>query len=120
MKTGLSHLSDRQLYREYWRRIDVREVLSYYGAENTTERLAGDGTTEIQHSCLLDTVEPHHRNGDQKPSASMNIDHKLFVCPALWGGSIFNFMMKMEKKDSFTQLIPFLSPLLSGEERPET
>ena len=121
MKVGLSHLSDKALYREYWRRIDPREVLSHYGAENTSERINRDGTQEIVHSCLLEHVEPHHRNGDLKPSASMNIDHKMFNCYAYWGGSIFNFIMKMEQKESFTEIVPVLQPLLTGaEENPDS
>lgn len=87
MKFGFGYLSDKALYREYRRRIDPREVLAHYGAENVSERInSKDGTTELIHSCLLDTVEPHHAHGDAKPSASMNIEHKMFNCilPGAW------------------------------------
>jgi len=113
MRSGFSHLSNRALYRSYLQRIDPREVLSYYGAENASERVANDGTLEVVHSCLLDNVEPHHKNGDRNPSASMNVDHKLYICRNYWGGNIFNLMLKMEKKESFTELVPLLTPFLT-------
>lgn len=92
-------------------------MLSYYGAENTSERVSNDGTQEIIHSCLIDRVEPHHLHGDANPSASMNVDHKLYICRVYWGGNIFNLMMKMEKKSSFEELVPFLQPFLTGSEQ---
>lgn len=117
MKSGFNYLSDRALYKEYRRRTDPREVLAYYGADNVTEKQGTHGT-ELIHSCLLDRVEPHHRHGDSSPSASMNVDHKLYHCHSYWGGDIFHFIMKMEKMDNFSQLVRFLIPFLSNEENP--
>lgn len=114
MELGLKHLSDRALYKEYKNRINPRDVLDYYGAENTSEKIFGDGTTEILHSCLLDRVERHHTNGDMKPSAVMNLDHKLYVCYSWLSCDIFHFIMKMEKKEYFSEIIRFIQPFLSG------
>lgn len=113
MKSGLAHFSTRFLYQEYKKRIDPYEVLSYYGVDNSHERTANDGTTEVVHSCLLDRVEPHHAHGDSNPSASLNVDHKLFICYSYWGGDIFQLLMKMEQKETLPELVPFLQQFLS-------
>jgi len=74
VKVGLQTLINDSLYQEYKRRLNVREVLAHYGAENCREMTGPDGTTEIIHSCLLDRVEPHHKNGDRNPSACLTGD----------------------------------------------
>lgn len=114
MKIGLDFLTSKNLYREYKRRLNVRDVLDYYNAENCYEMVGSDGTTEIVHSCLLDRVEPHHRNGDQNPSASINLDKKAFVCYNYWGGDIFHLIMKLEKKESLGEILPLVGEFLDG------
>jgi hypothetical protein len=114
VKVGLAALNNGFLYKEYRRRINVREVMEHYGAENCQEIVNPDGTTEIIHSCLLDRVEPHHANGDQNPSASMNLDKKVFVCYNYWGGDIFHFIMKMEQKENLSDIIPVVGDFLDG------
>jgi DNA primase len=88
----------QDVYAQYLRRLDARAILEHYGARNCREQTKErDGTTEIVHSCLLDRVEPHHANGDQNPSAAMNIDKKKYVCSTMgWGGDLIHFIMKME------------------------
>jgi hypothetical protein len=71
MTRGLGHLVGRLTYEQYRDRLDAREVLAHYDAENCREERNRDGTTEIIHSCLLDRVEPHHSHGDQNPSACL-------------------------------------------------
>jgi 5S rRNA maturation endonuclease (ribonuclease M5) len=114
MRVGFDFLANRNIYREYRRRINVREVLEHYNAENCYEIAGSDGTTEIVHSCLLDRVEPHHRNGDQNPSAAMNVEKKTFVCYNYWGGDIFHLILKMEKKESFGDILPIVGDFLDG------
>ena len=91
MKRGLAHVIDNNVYNEYLRRLDVRAVLDYYGVENDFEEPGRvddhvGQTTEIRHSCLLDRVDRHHANGDANPSASANIELKVYVCiaPGAW------------------------------------
>lgn len=82
---GLSELSKRQqaeeMRLEYLRRIDAEAVLEHYGADNVHQH--GD---EIIHSCLIDRVDPHHSHGDANPSASLNVDKKVYNCiaPGAW------------------------------------
>lgn len=114
MKVGLSPLLNRTLYEDYKRRLDAREVLSHYGAENISEIPGRDGTTELIHSCLLDHVEPHHRHGDQNPSAACNVDLKLYCCYSYWSGDLFHFIAKMERKDYLTDILPIIGDFLSG------
>ena len=92
MRTGIKPFL---MYEDYKRRLDARQVLEHYGADNCMEQMGRDGSTEIIHSCLLDRVEPHHRNGDQNPSAACNLDKKLYVCYNYWGGDLFHFIAKM-------------------------
>lgn len=108
MKTGLSHLQDRFLYDEFKRRIDPQAVLDYYGAQNSFTVERDDGTVEVQHSCLLDHVEPHHTNGDQNPSARMNLDKKVYICYSYWGGDIFHLILKMEQKKELSDVVPLI------------
>lgn len=114
MKVGLGFLSNKNLYREYKRRLDARELLAHYNAENCQELIGPDGSTEIVHSCLLDRVEPHHAHGDQNPSASINLDKKLYVCYNYWGGDLFHLIMKMEQKENLNDIIPIVGEFLHG------
>lgn len=110
MRIGLD--KGQAQYEEYKRRLDARAVLEHYGLENDYERSGPDGTTEVIHSCLLDKVEPHHSNGDMHPSASCNLEKKLYVCYSYWGGDLFHLIMKMEGKDELAGIIPVLGRFL--------
>lgn len=115
MKIGLDHLVQKDLYASSLRRLDARALLTHYGAENCTEQSGGDGTTEIVHSCLLDRVEPHHANGDAHPSASCNLDRKLYVCYALgWGGDLFHLIQKLENKEGFADTVSTAGRFFTG------
>lgn len=115
MKFGIEALSP---YGEYRRRIDAREVLARYGAQNCTEQInRKDGTTEIVHSCLLDRVEPHHANGDANPSAWCNVDKNLYVCSAYWSGDLLHLIQKLEGKESLTEALPTIGEMLRGATR---
>ncbi len=107
-------LFGNSLYREYRRRLDPLAVLHHYGMENDHEQTNADGTTEVIHSCLLDKVERHHANGDQNPSASANLDKKLYVCYNYWGGDLFHFIAKMERKEHFADIVTVVGAFLSG------
>ena len=112
MKLGLGHFVDRAMYQDYLRRLDVRAVLSHYGAENQREEPGADGTTEVIHSCLLDKVDPHHAHGDSNPSAAANIEKKLFICYSYWAGDLIQLIMRMEGKDTITGVLPVLGAFL--------
>ena len=112
MKKGLQHLADEKSLGEYRRRIDFESVLDHYGARNTSRLQGVDGTTEIRHSCLLDTVDPHHNHGDENPSARANLDYKLYHCYTYGGGDVFWFIMQMEQKETVREIIPILSKFL--------
>lgn len=114
MKRGLDHIVDQQIYDEYLRRLDVRAVLDHYGVENDHEEPGKEDSTEIIHSCLLDRVERHHSNGDANPSAAANVERKKYICYSFWGGDFFEFIMKMEDKESFNQILPLVQQFLSG------
>lgn len=114
MKIGLGGLEKKFLYEDYRRRLDAREVLAHYGAENMREVQGPGGTTEIIHSCLLDRVEPHHTHGDQNPSASCNLDRKLYVCYSYWGGDLFHLIAKLEGKENLTDIVPLIGDFLTG------
>ena len=116
LQQGFDHLTQRSLYRQYRDRLDGREILSYYGAENMSEYVSRDGTTEIVHSCLLDRVEPHHKNGDANPSASLNVDKKVYKCWSYIGCDLFTLVMKLENKGSLVDVIPTLTEFATGEE----
>ena len=103
------------LYRKYMRQIDTMKVLTHYGVGDYTEASSHDGTTEIIHSCLIDKVFRHHTNGDMNPSASANMDKKLYVCHSLgWGGDLMHFIAKMERKEHFADIAPIVGAFLSG------
>lgn len=112
MKKGLQALADEKSLSEYRRRIDMESVLDHYGARNTSRLQGVDGTTEIRHSCLLDTVDPHHNHGDENPSARANLDYKLYHCYTFGGGDVFWFIMQMEQKETVREIIPILSKFL--------
>ena len=109
---ALEQLSTKHLYREYLRRLDAQAVLDHYGAENATETRGSDGTIEVVHSCLLDREEPHHSHGDQKPSASCNLEKKVYNCFGYWGGTLLHLMMKMEHKGDLRGIVPMLTNFL--------
>jgi Toprim domain-containing protein len=111
MTYGLESLSQ---FAEYHRRLDAREVLAHYGAQNCTEQNNRDGTTEIVHSCLLDRVEPHHKNHDQNPSAWVNTDKNLYVCSAYWSGSLLSLIQKLEGKETLHDALPVIGEMLKG------
>lgn len=114
--SGLQDMVQKDMYREYLRRLDARAVLEHYGVERASEQTnASDGTTEIVHSCLLDRVEPHHSNGDAHPSASCNIDKNFYVCYALgWGGDLLHFIKKMEGLETFADTLSPASEFLTS------
>jgi hypothetical protein len=114
LKTGFKNLETEKFYRDYLYRLDARLVLERYDAENCRDIPGDKGTTEIVHSCLLDSIERHHSNGDRNPSASCNVEKKKYVCWAYWGGDLFHLIMKMEKKDDLHDIIPVVSDLLTG------
>lgn len=110
----LSKLSVEGRYRDYLRRLDARALLDHYGIQNDHEETTHAGETEVIHSCLLDRVDRHHNNGDQNPSASCNLERKLYVCYSYWGGDLFNLVRKLENKDNFEAIIPVIAPFLAG------
>ncbi|AEQ21066.1 DnaG-like DNA primase [Rhodococcus phage E3] len=111
---GFAKTVDYTLLEEYRRRIDVEAVLDHYGAENCFQ--IGN---EIQHSCLVDRVDPHHSNGDKNPSARANLDEKLYVCYSYGGGDIFWLIQKMEGADSVADILPVVAQFL-GESTLDT
>jgi hypothetical protein len=113
---GLAHFVGRETYAEYRARLDVRELLAHYDAENAYDWTNPDGTAEIMHSCLLDRVERHHTNGDATPSASANCDKKTYNCySGYWAGDIFHLVMKLENKTSFENIVPVLGDFLGDK-----
>ena len=100
------------MYDKFSRKLDVRAILDFYGAQNVSEVTAADGTTEIVHSCLLDRVEPHHANGDAHPSAWANTDKNLYFCATYWGGDILHFIAKMEGRENFSDIMPVVGDFL--------
>jgi DNA primase len=121
MKSGMDRLRQDRWYWVYRDRLDVRQVLEHYGAQNCTERPGDEGSTEILHSCLFDRVEPHHRNGDMHPSASVNVDTKKYFCYAGgWKGDLFHLIMKLEGRESFSDALLATSDLFAAEDDRET
>lgn len=113
MQVGMAALTEERLYYRYLNALDAREVLAHYGAQNVTEQPGEDGTTELVHSCLLDRVDPHHKNGDANPSAAVNVEKRKFICYASkWKGDLFHLVMKMEGKDSFSDALLAVSDLI--------
>jgi hypothetical protein len=103
------------LYHSVKRRLDVRQVLEHYGAENCTESVSSkDGSTWIVHSCLLDRVEPHHSNGDAHPSAWVNADNGVYCCATYWTGDLFHLIQKLEGVAGFEDIMPTIGKMLSG------
>lgn len=113
LRTGFAEIKNRFNAADYLRRIDPQVILDHYGARNQHEQRNGrDGTVEIVHSCLIDQVEPHHANGDENPSASMNLDKATYACYGWWRGGIFDFVMKMEGKDELHEIVGVLAQFL--------
>lgn len=99
MLTGFSRINEnaqfRANYREMLKRIDAQTVLDHYGARNVFEKPGRDGTIEYVHSCLIDTITPHHTNGDESPSASMS-SKLAYHCWSYGGGDVLWFIQEME------------------------
>jgi len=110
----LSRLTAEGRYRDYLRRLDARALLEHYGMQNGHDETTPSGETEVVHSCLLDRVDRHHNNGDQNPSASCNLERKLYICYSYWGGDLFHLVQKLEDKGDFEAILPFIAPFLSG------
>ena len=110
----LAKLSAEGRYRDYLRRLDARSLLDHYGVRNDREETTHAGETEVIHSCLLDRVDRHHNNGDENPSASCNLDRKLYICYSYWGGDLFHLVQKLENRDSFEAILPVIQPFLRG------
>lgn len=114
--------AEHKLHRDLARRIDPRAILDHYEAENAFEMLnTEDGSTEVIHSCLIDRVEPHHANGDQNPSASCNIDKKLYVCYSYTdpvtnksGMDMVDLVLKLERKKALEDVSDVIAPYLAG------
>lgn len=106
-------MSPGSAYKTMRAMLDMRAVLEHYGAQNVSEAVSSDGTTELIHSCLLDRVEPHHRNGDANPSASLNVEKGLYVCYNYWGGDVLHLIAKLEGTD-LDGAVPAVTGLLSG------
>lgn len=112
--TTLGQRSERHQYQDYLERLDAREVLAHYGAENCREMPGSDGTTEIVHSCLLDRVDPHHTNGDRSPSACVNVERRTFVCYSSgYGCDLLHLIARMEGKGLVAEALPAISSLLT-------
>lgn len=73
--------------------IDPYQFLEYYGAKNITP--SSDGK-ELLHSCILDSVIPHHKGGDQSPSASLNTETLLWNCFSYGGGTLLWLTSQLE------------------------
>jgi DNA primase len=114
VRAALPGLRAASVYQDYRRRLNARSVLDYYGVQNDREEVTSSGETEVVHSCLLDRIDRHHNNGDQNPSASCNLDRKLYVCYAYWGGDLLHLIQKMENRDSFEEILPLVSKFLDG------
>lgn len=108
MKLGLGQFAQHARYTDLRRRLDPRAVLNHYGAENAYEVEGRDGTVEVIHSCILDRVSRHHRNGDASPSAALNLTTGNYICYLWWGGDLIHLIMKMEDKTSFEEVLPLL------------
>jgi len=118
MQIGLDWLVDKDAYHRTLQRLDARALLEHYHAENCTEQLNRDGTTEIVHSCLLDRVEPHHTNHDANPSAALNVDKKVYCCYAGgWSGDLFHLVQKLERNESFADGLEVVGRFLQGATR---
>lgn len=108
-KTAIS-----DLYHSIRRRLDVRQVLEHYGAQNCTESVSDKGETWITHSCLLDRVEPHHSNGDAHPSAWVCVETGTYCCATYWTGGLFHLIQKLEGVADLEDIMPIVGKLLSG------
>lgn len=106
MKTGLSNAASSidlsSKYRMALKKVDARKVLEKYNARNII--VNGD---ELIHSCIIDKVKPHHSNGDENPSASLNINKKLYSCYSYGGGDLLWLIQEMEScsRESAIQIV---------------
>lgn len=97
-------------YKSTMSRISAWDVLAKYAAEETVELDTGRGL-QIQHRCLIDRVDPHHARGDQRPSATIHVEKKLYNCYSYGGGDLFWLLQKMENTDT-KGILPILSELM--------
>lgn len=117
--TDIAGLMEKHRYREYLNRLDAREVLARYGAENVREAPGSDGTTELIHSCLLDRVSPHHSNADRNPSACVNVERRTFVCYSSgYGCDLLHLIALLEGKEVVLDALPVISSLMVPSVRP--
>lgn len=100
-------MSYREWIKDVRDRLDARDLLEHYGAENIFE--AGN---ELIHSCVVDQVMPHHTNGDSAPSAALNQDSLLFNCFSFGGGDILWLVQQMESCDR-DQAVAVIEGLMS-------
>ena len=116
MKTHtLGQIHEGIWYRDYLQRLDAREVLSHYQAENVREAPGSDGTTEVIHSCLIDRVSPHHSNGDKNPSACANVERRTVVCYSSgFGCDLLHLIALMEGKEQVADALPTIGSLLTS------
>lgn len=56
--------------------VEALDVLQSLGARNIRTQPSG----WIIHSCLIDTYDPHHANGDNNPSAALDSETKRYSC----------------------------------------
>ena len=99
-------------YRDKVQQMDAEALLEYYGARNVSSSESRYGTQYI-HSCLIDTVEPHHSHGDESPSASLQGENLLYNCWSYGGGDLFWFLNIMEDGDQ-KAIREVLTELYSG------
>lgn len=113
MTIGMGDLSEQRWIQRYLAKLDGREVLTRYGAQNVSEQPGENGTTELIHSCLIERVEPHHTHGDANPSAALNVEKRFYICYANgWHGNLFHLIMKLEGKESFSDALLSASELI--------
>lgn len=103
-----------ELYKDSKRRLDARQVLEHYGAENVTETRSDRYGPTLVHSCLLDRVEPHHANGDAHPSAWVNVETGLYCCSVYWTGDLFHLIQKLEGQEDLRDIMPTVGGMLAG------
>lgn len=101
MSRGMKYLSEVLESEEFVKNlrakakdtIDANELLDYYNAENIQPR---NKSGEVVHSCLIERVHPHHTNGDQTPSASLNAESLLYSCWSFGGFDVLGLLETLE------------------------
>jgi hypothetical protein len=106
--------SQSNRYREFIeqckKQLDARDLLESLGAMNIIE--SGD---ELIHSCLIDTVVPHHEHGDSNPSASLNKTKFTYNCFSWGGGSLLWLFKILTQSKNTDQAVEVLSTYLAGD-----